>query len=79
MEQHWKIAAEVQASLLPAAALVEVRYRRPEPPAWDIGGDADYFPLEDGRLGLVIADVGSGVSAALLMATFRAALRGEVR
>jgi sigma-B regulation protein RsbU (phosphoserine phosphatase) len=46
-----------------------------------VGGDYfDYLPLPDGRLGLVIADVsGKGVPAALLMATFRAALRTEVR
>jgi sigma-B regulation protein RsbU (phosphoserine phosphatase) len=76
-------AREVQASLLPA--------RPPEVPGydiaglnlptWDIGGDYfDYFPLPDGRLGIVIADVsGKGLPAALLMATFRAALRTEVR
>ena len=50
-------------------------------PTMAIGGDYfDYLPLDDGRLGLVVADVsGKGVAAALIMATFRAALRAEVR
>jgi serine phosphatase RsbU (regulator of sigma subunit) len=83
IEQQLKLAHEVQASLLPAGAPVVAGYDIAgfNLPAWDIGGDYfDYFPLPDGRLGLVIADVsGKGVAAALLMATFRAALRSEVR
>jgi len=83
IEQQLKIAREVQASLLPAGAPVVPGYDIAglNLPAWDIGGDYfDYFPLADGCLGLVIADVsGKGVPAALLMATFRAALRSEVR
>jgi len=83
MEQQLKIAGEVQASLLPAGAPAVDGYDIAglNLQAWDIGGDYfDYFPLDDGRLGLVIADVsGKGVSAALLMATFCAALRSEVR
>jgi phosphoserine phosphatase RsbU/P len=83
MERQLQIAREVQGGLLPARAPVVAGYDIAglNLPAFDIGGDYfDYFPLEDGRLGLVIADVsGKGVSAALLMATFRAALRSEVR
>lgn len=83
MERQLEIAREVQGGLLPAGAPDVAGYDIAglNLPAWDIGGDYfDYFPLEDGRLGLVIADVsGKGVSAALLMATFRAALRAEVR
>ena len=38
------------------------------------------MPLGEGRLGLVVADVsGKGIPAALIMATFRAALRTEMR
>lgn len=83
MEQQLETAREVQASLLPARPPVLPGYDIAglNLPTWDIGGDYfDYFPLADGRLGLVIADVsGKGVPAALLMATFRAALRTEVR
>jgi sigma-B regulation protein RsbU (phosphoserine phosphatase) len=47
-------------------------------PALGVGGDYyDVFPLQDGRLGLAIGDVsGKGISAALLMASLRASLRG---
>lgn len=83
IEQQLRIAREVQNTLLPAAPPVVEGYdiAGVNLPAWDIGGDYfDYLPLADGRLGLVIADVsGKGVPAALLMATFRAALRSEVR
>lgn len=83
MEQQLQTAREVQTSLLPAHPPSVPGYDIAglNLPTWDIGGDYfDYFPLADGRLGLVIADVsGKGLSAALLMATFRAALRTEVR
>jgi sigma-B regulation protein RsbU (phosphoserine phosphatase) len=83
LEQQLKIAREVQISLLPAAPPVVAGYDIDglNLPAWDIGGDYfDYLPLGENRLGLVIADVsGKGVPAALLMATFRAALRTEAR
>ena len=77
------IAREVQSCLLPGGP--------PRLSGYDIagvclssleiGGDYfDYIPFRDGRLGLVIADVsGKGVPAALIMATFRAALRTEIR
>jgi phosphoserine phosphatase RsbU/P len=83
IDRQLKLAQEVQSSLLPAAAPALEGYdiAGVNLPAWDVGGDYfDYFPLPDGQLGLVIADVsGKGVPAALLMATFRAALRSEVR
>jgi sigma-B regulation protein RsbU (phosphoserine phosphatase) len=43
-----------------------------------VGGDYyDVLPLDDGTLGLAIGDVsGKGISAALLMASLRASLRG---
>lgn len=45
--------------------------------AQEVGGDYyDLIRLEDGRLGLAIGDIsGKGISAALLMASLRAALR----
>lgn len=47
-------------------------------PALGVGGDYyDVIALEDGRLGLAVGDVsGKGISAALLMASLRASLRG---
>jgi len=47
-------------------------------PAQGVGGDYyDFIQLEDGRIGLAIGDVsGKGISAALLMASLRASLRG---
>ena len=83
IEQQLRTAREVQASLLPAEPPVIDGFDIAglNLPAWDIGGDYyDYLRLAGGRLGLVIADVsGKGVPAALLMATFRAALRAEAR
>ncbi len=47
-------------------------------PQQGVGGDYyDSFLLDDGRMGLAIGDVsGKGISAALLMASLRASLRG---
>jgi sigma-B regulation protein RsbU (phosphoserine phosphatase) len=83
IEAQLQVAREVQAGLLPGV---------PSPtPGWDvaglnlpsstIGGDYyDYLELPDGRLGIVVADVsGKGIPAALIMATFRTALRIELR
>jgi phosphoserine phosphatase RsbU/P len=46
-------------------------------PSGDVGGDwYDFIPFEDGRWGLVLADVsGKGTAAALLMSATRAMLR----
>jgi sigma-B regulation protein RsbU (phosphoserine phosphatase) len=73
----------VQAGLLPVAAPRITGYdvAGVQLTSQAIGGDYyDYLPLADGRLGLVVADVsGKGIPAALIMATFRAALRSELR
>ncbi len=78
-DRQLELAREVQERLLPqrmppatglsAAAI----YRSAE----QVGGDYyDAFPLPDGRVCYVIADVsGKGTPAALLMATLRASLR----
>jgi len=72
-------AAEIQRRMLPAAP--------PKSPAIDFGaqyvpslqasGDLyDFIVLEDGRIGVCVADVvGKGLPAALMMASIRAALR----
>jgi phosphoserine phosphatase RsbU/P len=46
-------------------------------PCREVGGDwYDYIPLDDGRLGVVLADVsGKGLGAALLMSSARSVLR----
>lgn len=46
-------------------------------PCREVGGDwYDYIPLENGRLGIVLADVsGKGMAAALLMSSTRSVLR----
>lgn len=79
IEQALSIARSIQRNFLPAAP--------PALPGLDIwgrsdscdetGGDYfDYFPMSEGRLGVVIADVtGHGIGPALLMASVRAALR----
>jgi phosphoserine phosphatase RsbU/P len=75
-----EIAREVQERLFPQempnlpGASVAGHCR----PALGVGGDYyDVITLEDGRLGLAIGDVsGKGISAALLMASLRASLRG---
>jgi phosphoserine phosphatase RsbU/P len=48
-------------------------------PALGVGGDYyDFIALPEGRLGLAVGDVsGKGISAALLMASLRASLRGQ--
>lgn len=81
IEQQLQIAREVQGALLPAADPVIAGWDIAglHVPTWEIGGDYfDYLPQPDGRLGIAIADVsGKGVPAALIMATFRAALRAQ--
>jgi len=46
-------------------------------PCREVGGDwFDYLPLDDGRLGIILADVsGKGLAAALLMSSTRSILR----
>jgi sigma-B regulation protein RsbU (phosphoserine phosphatase) len=78
--REMEIAREVQERLFPQempnilGASVAGSCRA----ALGVGGDYyDVFNLEDGRLGLAIGDVsGKGISAALLMASLRASLRG---
>lgn len=72
-------AQAIQQKLLPesipsvAGIEIAVYYE----PCQVVGGDYyDFFPMADGRLGVVCADVsGKGVSAAMVMVMFRAILR----
>jgi sigma-B regulation protein RsbU (phosphoserine phosphatase) len=80
MVRELEIAREVQERLFPQQIPVRdgidlAGFCRP---ALGVGGDYyDVIEFEDGRLGLAIGDVsGKGISAALLMASLRASLRG---
>jgi phosphoserine phosphatase RsbU/P len=80
MNREVEIAREVQQRLFPqsipeiAGVSVAGRCR----PASEVGGDYyDLIELEGGNLGFAIGDVsGKGISAALIMASLRASLRG---
>jgi serine phosphatase RsbU (regulator of sigma subunit) len=78
LEEEMRLAREIQRSLLPQGP-VEVEGLEISAicrPALAVGGDYyDFFPLDDGRLGVLIADVsGKGTSAALYMAELKGLL-----
>jgi len=79
MEQEMSTANEVQKLLLPKGHPVVDGYdfHAFNAPARELGGDYyDFVPLDDGKIGIAIADVsGKGVAAALVMATLRSILR----
>ena len=83
MDEQLKTAGQVQTRLTPEQPPSIPGYEIAGIclPAYDIGGDYfDYIPLEDGRLGIALADVsGHGVPAALVMSAFRALLRTQAR
>jgi sigma-B regulation protein RsbU (phosphoserine phosphatase) len=75
LEQELRIARSIQMSLLPQGPLQipGVSLSGHCEPAREVGGDYyDFLPLEDDRLGILIADVsGKGTSAALYMAELK--------
>ncbi len=79
LEKELQIATEVQRVLLPTVppAVEGYEIAGTNLPARYVSGDYfDYIPLDEDRCGIVIADVsGKGISAALLMAMVRSALR----
>jgi sigma-B regulation protein RsbU (phosphoserine phosphatase) len=83
LEEELRIAREVQLSLLPAAApmIQGLDMDGINVPTHGVGGDYfDFIPIVDGHVGIVVADVaGKGIPAALIMASFRAVLRAEIR
>jgi sigma-B regulation protein RsbU (phosphoserine phosphatase) len=83
IESQLEVARGVQASLLPdkPPALPGYDVAAINLPTYEVGGDYyDYIEFPDQQLGVAIADVsGKGIPAALIMATFRAALRTQVR
>jgi len=75
LEQELRIARSIQMSLLPQGPLhvPGVSLAGHCEPAREVGGDYyDFLPLDDHRLGILIADVaGKGTSAALYMAELK--------
>jgi serine phosphatase RsbU (regulator of sigma subunit) len=75
LEQELKVAREIQMSLLPQGPLhmPGLALTGHCEPAREVGGDYyDFVPLDDDRLGILIADVsGKGASAALYMAELK--------
>jgi phosphoserine phosphatase RsbU/P len=75
LEQELRIARSIQMSLLPHGSLVfpGVSLSGHCVPAREVGGDYyDFLPLDEARIGILIADVaGKGTSAALYMAELK--------
>jgi serine phosphatase RsbU (regulator of sigma subunit) len=75
LEEELRIAHEIQMSLLPQGPLVMrgLSVTALCIPAREVGGDYyDFLPLDDQRVGVLIADVsGKGTSAALYMAELK--------
>jgi sigma-B regulation protein RsbU (phosphoserine phosphatase) len=82
MNREIEIAREVQQRLFPQRIpeIVGVDLAGMCRPASEVGGDYyDLIKMEDGHLGFAIGDVsGKGISAALIMASLRASLRGLI-
>ncbi|HSM79709.1 MAG TPA: GAF domain-containing SpoIIE family protein phosphatase, partial [Bryobacteraceae bacterium] len=81
MNREIEIAREVQERLFPQQ-LVPIEgldYCGACRPALGVGGDYyDFIALPGGKLGIAIGDVaGKGISAALMMASLQASLRGQ--
>lgn len=83
LQQELEIARRMQLSVLPRhfPERADVSLASFILPAREVGGDFyDYFLLEDGRIGVVIADVsGKGVPAAFFMAICRTLLKASAR
>ncbi|HEY3128903.1 MAG TPA: GAF domain-containing SpoIIE family protein phosphatase [Acidobacteriota bacterium] len=83
IEGELEFARQVQLSLLPAQVPLAEGFdiASVSMPAERVGGDYyDFIEFPHQNLGLVIADVvGKGMSAALIMASFRAFLRAQIR
>ena len=83
MEEDLRAARSIQEGLLPKSLPVieGLDLFGSARPAFEVGGDYyDWFPLPDGKLGCVVADVsGKGMPAALLMAHLQAAFRAQLR
>ncbi|MCP4592127.1 MAG: SpoIIE family protein phosphatase [bacterium] len=80
-EFHLHEAAAIQRRMIPAAPRTHasISFGCVYNPSLDVGGDFyDFIELPEGHLGVCVADVvGKGVSAALMMASVRSALRAH--
>jgi sigma-B regulation protein RsbU (phosphoserine phosphatase) len=78
IDQELKIANEIQTKLLPEVLpqVGQAQFGAISLPAREIGGDYyDFFELDDGNLGIILADiVGKGVPAGLFMAMLKSIL-----
>ncbi len=81
LHREIEIAREVQERLFPQQLppVPGIDYYGKCRPALGVGGDYyDFLPLSEGKLGVAIGDVsGKGISAALMMASLQASLRGQ--
>jgi phosphoserine phosphatase RsbU/P len=82
IERELELAAAIQRQLLPRELphIPGVELAGSTLPTRQVGGDYfDWFPLSDGRLGFVVADVsGKGIPAALLVSTVHAAIHLQI-
>ena len=80
LRQELNLARSMQLSILPTTfpSNAEFEMYGSVTPAKEVGGDFyDFYRLEDGEIGIVIADVsGKGVPAALFMMVCRTLLKG---
>ncbi len=78
IERELELAAAIQREILPRSLpeIARVELAAANLPTRQVGGDYyDFFPLSNGRLGFLVADVsGKGVPAALLVSTVHAAV-----
>jgi len=82
MERELALASQIQRDLLPKGSPCLEGYEicGLNLQCFEVGGDYyDFLTIDEGRLGVIIADVsGKGVGAALLMASLRASLQSEI-
>ncbi len=83
MRRELEFATEVQQRLFPQCPpqVAHLQLSGICYPARDVGGDYyDFLELENGQVGIAVADVsGKGISAALLMSVLQASLRAQAR
>jgi phosphoserine phosphatase RsbU/P len=83
LDQELLVATHIQKRLLPEKTpnVDKVEFGALSVPARQIGGDYyDFFELDNGNIGIIVADiVGKGIPAGLLMATLKGILYTNIR